>query len=38
MQLEKDRKMLDFFVKNGAPKKAQIVKERIAAIQEEIAE
>lgn len=37
-QLAKDKKLLDFFNKNGLAAKAAIVKERMATIQEEIAE
>ena len=36
MQLNKDKKLLEFFVKNNLAKKAEIVKERIATIQAEI--
>jgi hypothetical protein len=38
MQLAKDKKLLDFLIKNGLDKKAQIVKERMACIQAEMAE
>jgi hypothetical protein len=37
-QIEKDKKLLEFFQKNGLAKKAEIVKERIAIINQEIAE
>ncbi len=32
-QLDKDKKLLDFFTKNGLSAKAQIIKERIAIIE-----
>ncbi len=36
MQLNKDKKLLDFFMKNNLTGKADIVKERIATIQAEL--
>ena len=38
MQLAKDKKLYAYFAKQGDAKKAQIVKERIATIQEEMQE
>jgi hypothetical protein len=38
MQIAKDKKMLDYFVKHGDAKKVAIVKERIATIQQELQE
>lgn len=35
-QIEKDKKLLAFFMAHNIPKKAQIVTERLAIIHEEI--